>query len=245
MGTSSGLAIGAHAVHTSATLGLSGFMAGGSLPLPGPLRVGILIGRVDIRDLVRTTTSPDNTGGSISVYEQFAGGTLAFSSAWLAVGAGLHLHESRFDLEKTNGVTLDAGVRVRPLDRIILAASTQLLPIDFSTNSGTEYVAGAQFTAWERRGEEGLRARALVRYGVTHQTDGGWEHLMGLGAEVHDRLTVDAALASESGVVERTWRPSVSLGLRFGGYTIALAHGLGANEVGGTFRVGIDVEFRP
>ncbi len=245
MGTASDLAIGAHVVHTSATLGLSGLIAGAGLPLPQRFRVGFLVGRVNIRDLVRTTTSPDNTGSSIPVYEQFVGGTLAFTNAWLTVGTGLHLHESRFDIEKKNGITLDAGVRIRPLHRLLVAASTHLLPVDFSKDPATEYLAGAQYTAWERHTEDGAQLRALIRYGITYRPDGGWEHLIGLGAELHDRLLVDAAVASESGVVERTWRPSVSLGLRFGRYTIALAHGLGTNDVGGTFRVGLDVEFRP
>ena len=238
-------AVGAHVVHTSATLGLSGLIAGGSLPLPGPLRLGALLGRVNIRDLVRTTTSPDNTGGSIPVYEQFAGATLAFSTGWLVAGAALHLHESRFDIDKTSGVTLDVGVRTHPFSRLVVAASTHLLPINLSKDEATEYLAGAQYTVWERRRENGPHLRAQLRYGVAYRSDGSWEHLMGLGAEMLERLSLDAAVASEPGVVERTWRPSLSLGLRFGGYTIALSHGLGTNDVGGTFRVGLDVEFRP
>jgi hypothetical protein len=98
---------------------------------------------------------------------------------------------------------------------------------------------------WDRPATEGLTAQAHLRYGVAFRPDGAVEHLMGIGAELADRLALDAGVASEAGISERIWRPSVSLGLRFGGYTVALAHGLGANDVGGTFRVGIDIEFRP
>jgi hypothetical protein len=244
LGGASGLAVGAHVFHTSDVLGMSGVLLGGSLPLPRPVRAGVLLGRVDIRDLVRTTTSPDANGGSIPVYTQFVGGNVVVSTGPLAAGVALQLHEARFDSENASGLTLDAGIRLRPVDRLLIAASTHLLPIDFSTQPTTDYFAGVEYTAWQHRPAEGLTARARVRYGVAYQPDGAIEHRMGIGAELADQIAVDAGVASEAGIGERIWRPSVALGFRFGGYTVALAHGLGANDVGGTFRVGIDIEFR-
>ncbi len=244
LGQARGLAVGAHVFHTSDVLGMSGVLLGGSLPLPKPVRAGVLLGRVDIRDLVRTTTSPDANEGSIPVYTQFVGGNVVVSTGPLAAGVALQLHEARFDSENASGLTLDAGIRLRPVDRLLIAASTHLLPIDFSAQPTTDYFAGVEYTAWDHRPAEGLAAQAHVRYGVAYQPDGTVEHLMGIGAELADQIVVDTGVASEAGIGERIWRPSVSLGLRFGGYTVALAHGLGANDVGGTFRVGIDIEFR-
>lgn len=239
-----GLAVGAHVVHTSEVLGLSGVLIGGQLPLPGPIRAGVLLGRVDIRDLVRTTTSPDAIGGPVPVYSQFIGGNIALLTGPVAAGVALQLHEARFDSDKSSGLTLDAGVRIRPTARFVIAASTHLLPVNLSGSSATDYFLGAEYAVWERRPQDGLTARAAARYGIAYHPDGGIEHVMGLGAELADRLVLDAGVASEAGITERVWRPSVSLGLRFGAYTIALAHGLGTNDVGGTYRVGIDVEFR-
>jgi hypothetical protein len=238
-----GLAAGAHVVHTSEVLGLSGLLLGGSLPLPGPARVGILVGRLDIRDLVRTTTSPDAAGGSIPVYTQFVGGNVAVASGPVTAGVALQLHESRFDVDESSGFTLDVGVRIRPLSRLTVAASTHLLPIDLSEHPATEYSAGAEYAVWATRPADGVSARAAARYGVSYRPDGSVDHLVGVGAELAGRLMLDLGVASEAGITERVWRPSVSLGMRFGGYTVALAHGMGTNDVGGTFRVGIDVEF--
>ena len=124
-----GIGLGVHAVHTGSTLGLSAVLGAGSVAIGGPLRAGIVLGRVQIRDLVRTTTSPDSRDGSIPVYEQFAGATLAGRLGPVQLGTQLQLHESRFDAESETGFVLDFGVRSRPIDRLELAASTHLLPV--------------------------------------------------------------------------------------------------------------------
>ena len=89
-----------------------------------------------------------------------------------------------------------------------------------------------------------LSVSATARYGFAYQARGAWEHTVGVGAELDRRVALDLALASESGVAGRLWRPSLGLGLRFGGYTIQFAHGLGANDIGGATRVGLDIRFR-
>lgn len=239
------LAVGADAVLTSEVLGLSGLLAATSFRIPGPLRAGVVAGRVEIRDLVRTTTSPDGTDGSIPVYEQFVGIDVGVSHAWLQAGIGLALHESRFDVVSRSGFTIDAGLQARPLDRLTLAASTHLLPLDLSNDANTEYLAAAAYSVIDRNPAEGMQLSASARYGVAYQARGAWEHTLGLGAELARRVVVDVALASESSVTERVWRPSLGLGIRFGGYTVEFGHGLGANDVGGTTRIGLDIRFGP
>lgn len=245
VGAHEGLAVGADAVLTSEVLGLSGLLAATSFSIHGPLRAGVVAGRVEIRDLVRTTTSPDGTDGTIPVYEQFAGLDLGLSHGWLSAGVGLALHESRFDVISRSGFTIDAGIQARPLDRLTVAASTHLLPLDLSKNANTEYLAAAGFTLVDRRRADGMRLFASARYGVSYQARGAWEHIVGLGAELAERVVVDVALASESSVAGRVWRPSMGLGIRFGGYTVEFGHGLGANDLGGTTRVGLDIRFGP
>ena len=244
-GSPTHISIGVQAVHTGSTLGLSGLIGAGSLGIGGPFRAGILIGRVQIRDLVRTTTSPDSRGGSIPVYEQFAGVTLAGSIGPLLLGTQLQLHESRFDVASESGFTLDFGVRATPLPHLELAASTHLLPLGFGTEDNTDYFLGAQYTLLDRRPPEGLSARVHARYGLTRQPAGGWEHIGSLGAELGQVLALDAGVASEAGYGAREWRPALAMALRFGRYTVSLGHGLGMNDVGGTFRVGLDMELGP
>jgi hypothetical protein len=238
-----GLAVAADAVVTSEVLGLSGLLAATSFALPGRLRAGVVAGRVEIRDLVRTTTSPNSTGDAIPVYEQFVGADLGMRVAWVQIGLGVSFHESRFDIASASGLTIDAGMRLNPIDRVTVAASTHLLPVDLSANTATEYLAAGEYMFVRRQPADGLHVRATARYGVAYQTRGAWEHVMGLGAELDGRVVLDLALASESGAVSRLWRPSLGLGLRFGGYTIHFAHGLSANDVGGTTRIGLDIRF--
>ena len=236
-----GIGLGAHAVHTGSTLGLSAVLGAGSVAIGGPLRAGIVLGRVQIRDLVRTTTSPDSRDGSIPVYEQFAGATLAGRLGPVQLGTQLQLHEARFDAESETGFVLDFGVRSRPVDRLELAASTHLLPLGFGSDPGTDYYLGAAYVVLDRSDRGGLASRVLARYGATRQAQGGWEHTLGVGAELVEIVTLDLAVASESGYGTREWRPSMALQLRFGGYRVSLAHGLGVNDAGGTLRVGLDM----
>jgi hypothetical protein len=240
---SPGLAVAADAVLTSEVLGLSGLLAATSFALPGRLHAGVVAGRVEIRDLVRTTTSPNSTGDVIPVYEQFVGADLGMRFAWVQVGIGASFHESRFDVASTSGLTIDAGMRLSPIDRVTVAASTHLLPLDLSANTATEYLAAGEYMFLRRQPADGLHLRATARYGLAYHVRGAWEHVVGLGGELDRRVVLDLALASESGAVSRLWRPSLGLGLRFGGYTIRFAHGLSANDVGGTTRIGLDIRF--
>jgi hypothetical protein len=241
--TATEIAVGALVVHTGSTLGLSGLIGAASVGLHGPVRAGVVVGRVQIRDLVRTTTSPDSRGGAIPVYEQFAGFTIAGTVGPVQLGTQLQLHESRFDFESETGFTLDFGVRAHPLPRLQLAASTHLLPLGFGSSDNTDYFVGAQYAVVDRRSEQDTRTRVFARYGITRLAEGSWEHVGSVGAELGQIVALDAGIASEAGYGAREWRPSLALALTFGQYTVSLAHGLGVNDVGGTFRVGLDMEF--
>lgn len=239
------VAVGAFVVHTGSSLGLSGLLAAGSLGVAGPLRAGLILGRVQIRDLVRTTTSPDSRGGSIPVYEQFAGATLAGTVGPLQFGTQLQVHESRFDFLSETGFTLDFGVLARPLPRLRVAASTHLLPVGFGGSEMTDYHFAAEYAVVDRPAAEGTRTQVTARYGVTRLADGSWEHIGSFGVALGRIVAFDVGLACEAGYDTREWRPALALALTFGQYTVSLAHGLGMNDVGGTFRVGLDMEFGP
>ena len=218
-------------------------LLGGSLPVAGPLRAGLVLGRMQIRDLVRTTTSPDSEQGSIPVYEQFGGAHLAVQSSAFEAGVLLAVHNSRFDIESETGFTLDLGFRARPIRRLTIAAATHLLPITFTNEPTTDYYAGAEYVVVDQWKLSNLDARLVLQYGVTYRNSGDLDHTFNAGFTVNDQVHIDAALTNESAYGQRQWRPGIALGLRFGRYTVLFSHGTGINDLGGTYRVGLDVEF--
>ena len=234
---------GIDVVHTSDILGLSGILLGGSIPLARPLRAGLVLGRIQIRDLVRTTTSPDSEDGSIPVYEQFGGVQIAFQTPAVQAGALIAVHNARFDFESETGITLDVGLRVNPVRRLTLAAASHLLPISFSDDPATDYFAGAEYIVVDRWVVSSLETQLALRYGATYRNSGDLDHTINLGITVNGLVQVDAAVTNESAYGQREWRPGLAVGLRFGRYTVSFSHGTGVNDVGGTYRVGLDIEF--
>jgi hypothetical protein len=197
---------------------------------------------MQVRDLVRTTTSPDGEEGSIPIYEQFAGVGLSAGTRRIEIGATLLLHDARFDVLNTSGLTLDVGLRFAPWSRLRIAAATHLLPIDFSSDPSTDYFAAAEYLAAERLVLSGIPMALMARYGLALRASGDTEHTVGFGAVLGNRVVLDASLTGESGYGSRQWRPAVGVGLRFGAYLVSLAHGFGLNDLGGTFRIGLDIE---
>jgi len=103
------LAAGVQVVQTPEALKMGGVLVGADKALGAGWRVGLLYGRIDVRDLVRTTTSPSSEDGSIPVYEQLLGLRTSYRHGALAVGAMLEMHDARFDTERDGGLTLDAA----------------------------------------------------------------------------------------------------------------------------------------
>lgn len=237
-----GVRLGGLVVQTSNVLGVSGILLGGSVPMGSSLRAGLVLGRMQVRDLVRTTTSPDGEEGSIRVYEQFAGVGLSAGTERIEIGATLLLHDARFDVISTSGLTLDVGLRFAPWSPLRIALATHLLPIDFSSDPSTDYFAAAEYLAAERLVLSGIPMALMARYGLALRAAGDTEHTVGFGAVLGNRVVLDASLTGESGYGSRQWRPAVGVGLRFGAYLVSLAHGFGLNDLGGTFRIGLDIE---
>ena len=66
--------------------------------------------------------------------------------------------------------------------------------------------------------------------------------LSGLGSRSKTRLHIDATYHREADYASTVWRPAVEVSLRLGRYAISAARGGGANYVGGTFRVGLELD---
>ncbi len=240
-----GLVVGAEVVHTSDVLGLSGFLVGARYAPRPWLQTGIVLARMDVRDLVRTTTSPNSEFGTIPVYEQLAGLGVGVGSHRVRVAALVRVHDARFDALTESGVTVDIGVRIAPTERLRVAAATHFVPIDLSTDPTTDYYAGAEYALVTAGSLAGARLRVLARYGVTYRPTRDLDHAIGAGAVVGERLRVDAVLISEAAYGSRAVRPALGVALELGRYTVGVARSSGVNDVGATYRIGLDVAVLP
>ena len=234
---------GLQIVHTSNVLGLSGFLGGITTSLGRRAGIGLSLGRLDVRDLVRTTTSPSTVGGSIPVYTQYAGlgGQLHLGS--FDLGTMLRVNNEQFDVIRETGVTLDLGVSWTPIPRLTIAAATHFLPIDLSKQVTTDYYAGVEYLALRSLSIGSIGANLLARYGLNYRSYDALEHTIGAGILLSSVFGVNAAVTRESAYGSHEWRPIVSLFLKVGRYEVELASSSGLNDVGATYRIGLSIDF--
>ncbi|HEX9690544.1 MAG TPA: hypothetical protein VGA22_00420 [Gemmatimonadales bacterium] len=235
------VAIGLAIVQPPDVLGLTAVTIGAGYEMLRGLQVTALVARIAARDLVRTTTSPTSLPGGIPVYDQMAAVGLTVTLPTVRIGSQLRYHDSRFDVLREQGLTIDVGMQLRVSDRVRLAGATHLFPINFSRQASTDYYVGGEVAllGTERSGGFGL----VPRYGFTAHAEGGYDHVGGLGIRLGRPLQFDALVSRESGHGFTAWRPAFALRLRIGGYTIAATRGSGVNDVGATYRVVLDLAF--
>jgi hypothetical protein len=237
-----GFSLGLEMLRTSEIVGLSGLLAGAGYSLGERLQLGLLYGRMQVRGLVRTTTSPASTGSTIPVYEQLVGANVGARFGFLQAGLLLAYQDAQFDILDQHGFTLDAGIRVAPHKRINLAASTHFFPIDLTRQETTDYYLGAEVVAGDSVPFVGTASRLVFRYGATYGGTRFWDHMLATGITMDNTVRVEFAVTSEGGYTERVVRFGLGVGLYIGRYEIGLAAGSGSNDLGATFRVGIDAQ---
>ncbi len=233
------LSASAHLVQTSDVIGLSAILASVSRSVGETARIGLSGGRVDVRDLVRTTTSPTSVG-TIPVYEQFLGLAGQYVFRGLVVGGLARLHDARFNLEHNQGFTFDLGARFQASSRLVVAAATHFLAIELNGRESTDYYAGAEYVATPNMHIGRVAAEVLVRYGATFCASEKLEHMFGGGLKVGDHFQLDASVVREAGFESAGWRPAIAVSVRVGRYQLGLARSSGLNDLGATYRIGLD-----
>ncbi len=230
-------------MQTSDVLGVSSILGAVTHTAGRNLQVNFLVGRTDIGGLSRTTTSPISELGTIPIYEQLAGLGANLKLGSVHLGFLLLGHDARFDAERERGFTADGGIRVALGPSLTLAAATHFFPIDLTGRDYTDYYAALQYSVstpafW------GAASELAARYGLSHREGaaGGLEHGFGLGWSTNRRFAVDVHLVREVAYGGAAWRPTFGVRLRVGRYTIAAARASGLNDVGATYRVGLDLE---
>lgn len=230
-------------VHTSSVLGIRGFSGGLTTSVGRRTRLSLAVGRLDVRDLVRTTTSPGSAAGTIPVYTQYVGVGGEWGWHTLAAGALLRVNNEQFDVIRETGVTLDLGASWSVTPRLRIAAATHFLPIDLSTQETTDYYAGAEYEVIRDATVGGIPTSVAARYGLTYRSYEALEHCVSAGVLLGNYVGLDAALTREAAYGEHEWRPALALFLRVGRYEVAFARSSGLNDLGATYRVGLSVAF--
>lgn len=237
-----GLAGGAEFVQTPDVVSLRGVVVGLARGVAGRFAVGLQAGRVGVDDLTRTISSPTSEAGEIPVYEQFAGVGIGARLGFVQLGLLTRFHGSRFDTRADDGVTIDFGFKVRPVPRLTMAGASRFAPIGFASHFTADYALAAEY-AVRTADLWGSRALVIGRYGLAYRPAGRLvEHALGAGLALEDRFRVDVAWIREQGFGVASWRPVVGVGLRAGRYAVSLARGSGLNDLGATFRIGLDAQ---
>lgn len=248
-----GLTVGLQMIETPDIIGVSGLLAAVTYALGSSTGVLVMVGRTDVSDLVRTTTSATSEQGEIPVYEQHVavGGVLRIGT--LRVGALARAHDARFDADRSNGITADLGARWTPVARLTLAAATHFFPINLKDRATTDYYGGLEYQARSLQILD-TPSRILARYAVSFRqskvgdpsrsspAENGVEHGIGLGLALGDRLRADAIYTREVAYGVAEWRPSIGVAFRVGRYALTAARASGLNGLGATYRIGLDVD---
>jgi hypothetical protein len=239
----SGFFGGLEIVHTSSALGISGFSGDVTTSVGRRARLGLALGRLDVRDLVRTSTSPGSVAGSIPVYTQYAGFGGQLNWPTLTAGALLRVNNEQFDIIRETGVTLDLGLNWNPTARLTLAAATHFLPLDLTKQETTDYYAGIEYEVIRAAGVGGVPASLSARYGLTYRSYDALEHGLSAGVVLGSFAGLDIALTREAAYGQHEWRPALALFLRVGHYEVDFARSSGLNDLGATYRVGLSIAF--
>ena len=162
-----------------------------------------------------------------------------------SVGATLGFHQTRLDLARANRWTIDVGAS-QPVfgDRLRIAAATHFFSSLKTTDPAQDIYAGIEARIW-RGPVSSSRVVVRGRYGISFGHGFAADHQFGIGAEVAKTVALDLMLSREGGYSDGAHlRPVAGLRLVIGKYRVTLARDAGVNDLGSTYRVGVDMRFR-
>lgn len=234
----SGLDAAILTIQTSDVVGLSGYLVGITRQFVGGSAVSINAGRVDVRDLVQTTTSPSSEG-TIPVFSQFLGLAGSASVGPILVGGAVRLHDARFHVVRENGLTFDLGASIAANSRLRIALATHFLPIDLSGEETTDYYGGVEYVIAPNVSVGSVGAQIVAMYGVTYRAAETLEHMVGGQMVLGGFFRVGAGIVREATQASHGWRASVAISALVGRYVLEIARSNGLNDLGATYRIGL------
>ncbi|MGH7607529.1 MAG: hypothetical protein ACREME_09330 [Gemmatimonadales bacterium] len=243
-------ALAIEALQTPAAIGASGMIAALRVRVRAVGEVGLVYGRVGVGDITRTADSPDPVGGTVAVYTSVIGATwsraLGDSGARTIIGATLGFHETRLDAARAQRWTIDIGAgRTLAGGALRVAAATHFFSSLDAADPAQDIYAGIEGRLWQGS-LWGDRALLRGRYGLSFAHGFAPDHVFGAGGEFGGgtSLALDAGVVREGSSGVAGWRLVAGLRLRVGKYRVTLARDAGVNELGSTYRVGVDARFR-
>src|SRR5256885_1065100 len=112
------------AIRTPEVVGASGLLAALRVQVKGIGRVGVVYGRMQVGDLIRTSFAPDANMGTIPFYTHTAGLTWTRSFGATTLGATAGYHDTQLDDLHDSHWTFDVGASQRINDVLRIAAAT-------------------------------------------------------------------------------------------------------------------------
>lgn len=231
------------AIQTSDAVGASGVLGSLSLRATGLGRVGLVYGRMQLGGLVRTTFAPDAVEGTVPFYSHAAGVTWTRGFGMTTLGATVEYHATQLDTAAARYWTFDVGAAQRVNDVLRIAAATHFFSRFRTADAVQDLYGGAEARVY--RGplwDSTAVATVRLRYGVTVTRAGAVDQAFGAGVEfgTPPTLALDALVVREAGYGGAAWRVVAGLRIGIGRYRISFARDAGVNDVGGTYRVGLE-----
>src|SRR4051812_25751714 len=238
------LQLGIEAIQTPSAVDATGIIATIRIPAGKLGQLGLIYGHIGLSDVTQTVDSPDPTGSTVPVYTFALGATWSRLVDGTSLGATLAFHQTRLDVARAERWTMDVGAS-RPLlgDRLRLAAATHFFSSLRANDPSQDMYAGIEGRIWSGA----MSANRVVvrgRYGLSFGHGFTADHQFGAGAEFGKIAAFDLMLAHEGSYGPGSWRPVGGLRLTIGKYRLTLAHDTGVNDLGSSYRVGVDMRFK-
>lgn len=238
------LQLGVDAIQTPSAVDATGIIATLRARAGKLGQLGFIYGRVGLSDVTQTVDSPDPTGSTIPVYTFVVGGTWSRVVAGTSVGATLGFHETRLDVSRADRWTIDVGGSRQLFgDRLRVAAATHFFSALRANDPAQDIYAGIEGRIWSGA-MSGNRLVVRGRYGISFAHGFTADHHFGAGAEFAKTAALDLMLAHEGSYGRGSWRPVGGLRLTIGKYRITIARDGGVNDLGSSYRVGVDMRFK-
>ena len=249
--------VGLEVMQTSPVVGTSGFLAGARTRVRSLGALGLILGRMELGDLVRTSLSPDPDLGTIPYYTQLVGATWSATPGGTAgrttVGATLALHDTRLDLARTQRWTLDIGAARSVTAALRVAAATHFFSSLRTGDPAQDVYGGIEYRLWRGRVWRASSAAVRARYGATLAHGFDTDHQFGAGVSLGDGgeggeggevFGADLLLVREGSYSRAGWRPTASLRVAIGRYRVSFARDAGVNDIGAAYRVGLEARLQ-
>jgi hypothetical protein len=205
----------------------------------------LVAGRMQLDDIVPTSTSPVPDAGAIPFYTQLFGASWARRFGTTTVGATAAWRDTQLDDHGAVRATVDVGVDV-PVGRALrLAAATHAVSSLAADAPDQDLFAGAELVVWRGQPWTGAPTAALrLRYGTALAHGFGADHQLGAGFALGDAATIDVLAAHEGGWAGGGWLPVAAVSVAAGPYRLQFAANGGAEGLGTAVRVGLEARFR-